>query len=469
MKSDLRSFFHLRIFLIPFLFGILIPLSNAQLTIRVTGWPSQPSVPEIYLAGNFNGWNPGLSAYQLKLDSGGVYSITIQPSPATLEFKFTRGSWATVEKNTLGQDIANRKYTYSGSPATLNLTIAGWGGGQASTASANVVLLDDDFPIKSLQRSRKIWLYLPPDYQNRPDKSYPVIYMLDGQNVFDRATSFSGEWMVDETLDSLFQKGDHGCIVVAVANGEALRINEYSPWINAQYGGGEGDKFLLFLTNELKPFIDQHYRTQPAPIHTAIMGSSMGGLFSFYAGFERPDVFGLQAPMSTSFWFAPTVFNWIKDKVPSNHDLQIYLTAGTLEGGSQISDMQKMYNLLLQEGIDPAKIKADSDVNEGHNEQYWSKKFPEVYQWLMNQNMVFTSENSKKGKSYIYCQDSTCFYKGDDCKGCEVEILDLSGKLIARKKMDENLSWNIPEIKVAVFKVINSQGIIYSEKYISGK
>ncbi|MBK9687256.1 MAG: alpha/beta hydrolase [Saprospiraceae bacterium] len=470
MVFDTKRGYYLGLFLTPLFLGLFFPASKAQLTIRVTSWPSQPATPEIYLAGNFNGWNPGLSGYQLKLDSGGVYTITIQPSPANLEFKFTRGSWSTVEKNAAGQDIANRKFTYNGSPATLNLSIAGWGGGsQTSTASANVVLLDDDLPIKSLQRSRKIWLYLPPDYHSKPDKIYPVIYMLDGQNVFDNATSFSGEWRVDETLDSLFQKGDGGCIVVAIANGEAQRINEYSPWIHAQYGGGDGEKFLLFLTEELKPYIDQHYRTRPESDQTAIMGSSMAGLFSFYAGFERPDVFGRQAPMSTSFWFAPAAFNWIKDKVPANKDIKVYLTVGTKEGGSQLMDMQKMYNLLLQEGFDSEKIKADSDTNEGHNEQYWSKKFPVVYQWLMAQNFVFTSENPKPEKRYIHCQDSTCFYEGVACDDCEVEILDLSGKLIVRKKMDQNLSWIIPDLKLAIFKVVSRKGVIHTEKYIADK
>lgn len=469
MNFNTKRGYYLCLFLIQLLFGLFIPISRAQLTIRVTSWPSQPSSPEIYLAGNFNGWNPGLTGYRLKLDSSGVYTITIQPSPANLEFKFTRGSWATVEKNAGGQDIANRKFTYNGSPATLNLAIAAWGGSQASTASANVVLLDEKFPIKSLQRSRKIWLYLPPDYHSSPDKKYPVIYMLDGQNVFDKATSYSGEWRVDETLDSLYQKGDGGCIVVAIANGEALRINEYSPWINAQYGGGEGAKFLLFLTDELKPYIDQHYRTRPEADQTAIMGSSMAGLFSFYAGFERPDVFGRQAPMSTSFWFAPVVFDWIKDKVPPSTDIKVYMTVGTKEGGSQLIDMQKMYNLILQEGFATAKIKSDSDANEGHNEQYWSKKFPEVYQWLMKESTVFASGYPKADKKYIHCQDSTCYLNGTDCEGCEVEILDLAGKLIVRKKLDENLSWIMPDLKVAIMKIVSSKGVVYSEKYFSGR
>ena len=114
MVFDTKRGYNLGLFLTPLFLGLFFPASKAQLTIRVTSWPSQPATPEIYLAGNFNGWNPGLSGYQLKLDSGGVYTITIQPSPANLEFKFTRGSWSTVEKNAAGQDIANRKFTYDG-------------------------------------------------------------------------------------------------------------------------------------------------------------------------------------------------------------------------------------------------------------------------------------------------------------------------------------------------------------------
>lgn len=469
MNSNTIRGYYLKCLWVNLFFWLTFSLASAQLTIRITSWPTSPASPDIYLAGNFNGWNPGLTAYQLKKDAEGVYTLTFQPSVSAMEFKFTRGSWASVETNASGGDIPNRKFNYTGGPATLNLTIAGWAGSQPSTASPNVSLLDDDFPIKSLNRTRRIWLYLPPDYLSQTEKKYPVIYMLDGQNVFDKATSFSGEWRVDESLDQLFQQGDPGCIVVAIANGESQRINEYAPWINAQYGGGEGEKFLKFLTDELKPYIDQHYRTKTEAEHTAIMGSSMGGLFSFYAGFERPDIFGRIAPMSTSFWFAPVVFNWIKDKVPPAQALKVYLTVGANEGGSQQSDMLRMYNLILEEGIPVQDIKADSDANEGHNESYWSKKFPTVYKWLMATGTVNTTEAISTVSPRIHCVDTTCFYRGPACSDCDIAIFDISGQLIARKKMDENGAFTVPDLRLGVFQLYKNQQLIYTEKIVPSR
>jgi alpha-glucosidase len=117
--------------------------------------------------------------------------------------------------------------------------------------------------------------------------------MHDGQNLFDNATSFAGEWKVDEILDSLYTYRGFSAIVVAIYNDDKERINEYSPWKNDSLGiGGDGDKYVKFIVNTLKPFIDRHYRTLSGRENTAIMGSSMGGLISLYAALEYPDVFG---------------------------------------------------------------------------------------------------------------------------------------------------------------------------------
>src|SRR5205085_11725242 len=130
-------------------------------------------------------------------------------------------------------------------PQIFNLTVLSWedisGSGPSSTAAANVQVLNTSFFMPQLNRSRKIWLYLPPDYYTT-SKTYPVLYMEDGQNLFDNATSFSGEWQIDETLNTLHSQGNYGAIVVGIDNGGGERLNEYSPWVNATYGGGQGDQ-----------------------------------------------------------------------------------------------------------------------------------------------------------------------------------------------------------------------------------
>lgn len=175
----------------------------SQLTIKITSVPSNtPSDATIYLAGTMNGWNPGSTQYAMTKLNNTEYTITFTPSTGGHKFKFTRGSWATVEGNAQGSFIPDRTATYEGSPKTVELTIAGWEGASTapSTASAQVRILSDTFLIPQLNRKRRIWMYLPKDY-NTSAKTYPVLYMHDGQNLLIK-TSFSGEWGVDESLDS---------------------------------------------------------------------------------------------------------------------------------------------------------------------------------------------------------------------------------------------------------------------------
>ncbi|MBK8555192.1 MAG: alpha/beta hydrolase [Lewinellaceae bacterium] len=306
----------------------------AQLSITLTAVPANtPANANIYIVGNFNNWDAADPNYILTPQGNGQYSITINPSPGALEFKFTRGGWNTVEGNASGAYLPNRTYTYSGQPSNLNLTIASWedlgvgGGGGNSTAAANVYILSNNFYIPQLDRTRRIWVYLPPDYASS-GKNYPVLYMHDAQNLFDAATSFSGEWEVDESLNLLFQQGDYGCIVVGIDNGGTHRLDEYSPWVNTQYGGGEGELYVDFMVNTLKPHIDSLYRTLPGRQATGIMGSSMGGLISMYALSERQDVFSKAGIFSPAFWFA--------GNEPANHvasstkegDVRVYFLAG---------------------------------------------------------------------------------------------------------------------------------------------
>ncbi|MFY8003269.1 MAG: alpha/beta hydrolase-fold protein, partial [Chitinophagaceae bacterium] len=213
----------------------------AQVTFRITGLPSNtPSGAKIYLAGTVNNWNPASNDFELKPDVNGIYQLTIPNNSGTIQYKFTRGDWASVEANASGQDVPNRSLTISNPPQTVNVTIQSWKDLFASTAAANVQILDNAFAMPQLSRTRKIWLYLPPDYASST-KRYPVIYMHDAQNVFDVRTSFSGEWGVDEALNQLFNNGNYGAIVVGIDNGGSSRLNEYSPWVNTSYGGGEGD------------------------------------------------------------------------------------------------------------------------------------------------------------------------------------------------------------------------------------
>jgi len=368
---------------------------RAQVTIIVTQIPENtPDGDDIYIAGDFNGWDPGDTSFKLITNNESQLEIIIPEGQGGFEFKFTRGSWETVEGDESGGFINNRSFTF-GNGETLELQIAGWedlgtgsgSGSGNSTAASNVTIIDDAFDIPQLGRTRRIWLYLPPGYENS-DVNYPVLYMHDGQNVFDAVTSFVGEWEVDETLNDLHEQGLDVPIVVAIDNGGVHRIDEYSPWVHTQYGGGEGDAYLDFIVNTLKPYVDQNYRTLPNRENTGISGSSMGGLISFYAGIRYPDVFGKLGVFSPSFPIFTDAFDAVND-IDLNHNYKIYIKSGARE--SDIArDSRRMYDKLIQLGLSSDQLKLDIPGDGEHSEWFWAREFEEVYLWMFSETDVTT-------------------------------------------------------------------------------
>lgn len=371
-----------------------LPLANAQLTVILSSIPTNtPANAKIHIVGTFNNWDPADATKVLTKNASGQYSITFTPPTGLMKFKFTRGSWATVEGNANGTFLPDRELTYNGGAATVTLSVLTWedlGGGSVGggTAAPNVSILSTQFNIPQLNRKRRIWLYLPPDYQTTA-KKYPVLYMHDGQNLFDSKTAaFGTEWKVDESLNTLHQQGDYGCIVVGIDNGGADRINEYSPWVNAQYGGGQGDEYMDFIIKTLKPHIDSNYRTLPGRLTTGIMGSSMGGLISFYGSVEFQETFGKGGLLSPSFWFAR---QGEKDLIAANgHQapMRLYFLAGTDEEGDGnasnyvVEDMQTMYNTLKNNGFSTSELNLQTRSDGQHAEWFWAREFPDAYKWL---------------------------------------------------------------------------------------
>ncbi len=246
-----------------------------------------------------------------------------------------------------------------------------------STASRNVSTFTIDAP--QLGTKKKIWLYLPEGYKNS-DKKYPVIYMHDAQNLFDKSTSYAGEWQVDETLDSLHAK----VIVVGIEHGNEKRIDELTPYPNAKYGGGKADLYLDFIVKNLKPYIDQNYRTKPDGRNTAIFGSSLGGLVSFYAVLKYPHVFGKAGVFSPSFWYSKDIYD-LMEKAPKTK-AKIYFLAGDSESKDDdvVGDVKKMEKLLDANRCPCLKLNKTVIVKGGqHNEKLWRESFAKAYLWLM--------------------------------------------------------------------------------------
>jgi len=225
-----------------------------------------------------------------------------------------------------------------------------------------------------LDTDRKVWVYLPKDYDAKA-KKYPVLYMHDGQNLFDKATSFAGEWRADEQLDSLKAQ----TIIIGIEHGNDKRVDELTPYTNEKYGGGQADKYLDFVVNTVKPYVDTHYHTNPDKEHTGIMGSSLGGLISYYAVLKYPKVFGKAGVFSPSFWFNDAIYD---DAINTPHiDARLYFMAGDHESTEMIADLDRMLEILNAK-TDHKKIHRKIVHNGRHNETLWGKEFAEAYIWL---------------------------------------------------------------------------------------
>lgn len=372
----------------------------AQVTLRITSIPTNTPVgATIYLAGSINDWSPGNAAYIMQADGLGAFQITIPEGTGTVEYKFTRGSWPTVEGNANGGFLPNRSFTFTGNPQTINLSILSWedlGGGNNSTATSNVQILSPNFFMPQLNRNRRIWLYLPPDYFTST-KHYPVLYMKDGQNLFDNQTSFSGEWQVDETLNNLFNQGDYGAIVVGIDNGGSERLNEYSPWVNAQYGGGQGDAYMAFVAETLKPYIDENFRTRPEPEMNALIGSSMGALIATYGACEYPNAFRKIGSFSPAYWFAFTPLTTYISSVPNLNQHRVYFVAGQNESSTMVPNITTIRTTMQNNGLTTNNTFTKIDANGTHSESYWRNEFGAAYQWLfMEENLSVNKEENKK-------------------------------------------------------------------------
>lgn len=248
---------------------------------------------------------------------------------------------------------------------------------QQNTASKQVSTFTMEVP--QLKTTRKIWLYLPIGYETST-KKYPVIYMHDAQNLFDAKTSFAGEWNVDEKLDSLKAP----VIVVGIENGGDKRINELTPYKNEKYGGGDTDKYLDFIVNTLKPQIDKKYRTKTNAKNTTIMGSSLGGLTSYYAVLKYPEVFGKAGVFSPAFWINRKEIN---DLTTNSKKIKakIYFLCGDSEGDddSMVKDLNNIELLLNTNRCYCLHLNKKVIVKGGHhNEKLWRDGFTNAILWL---------------------------------------------------------------------------------------
>ena len=365
------------------LFGQNFLLRGQQKIVFKTGAVALAIVSKVHLfiAGNFNNWAPADSAWELHPAKPGAYQLTKALPKGVYEFKITRGSWQTVECTASGKPVDNRHITVL-HDTTLIVDVAGWQDNFAvaekkHTARPQVHIVSEKFDMPQLGRQRRVWIYLPAGYISS-GREYPVIYMQDGQNLFDAYTSGYGEWGVDEIMDKFADKDE--CIIVGIDHGGDYRITEYDPY-NSKYGKGRGGDYVDFIAKTLKPYIDAHYRTKGDARHTTIAGSSMGGLISMYAALKYPGIFGNAGIFSPAFWIAPEIYEFARQaKLPSSS--RFYFVCGDAESATMVADMKKMAGIIQSKQKNKKNTAVAIAKGAIHNEKQWNSDFPAFYGWL---------------------------------------------------------------------------------------
>lgn len=231
------------------------------------------------------------------------------------------------------------------------------------------------FPMPQLDTTRPVVVYLPPGYA-ASRRSYPVLYMQDGQNLFDHLTAFAGQdWRVDETLEELSAEG-LPAIVAGIYHGDSARLVEYNPFPGRW--PSRGSDYVRFLCETLKPFLDTTFRTDPSPGATGIIGSSMGALISLYSFLTRPDVFGLCGALSPSLFVAHGAILRYAAEAPFNRG-KIYLDHGTHEPSAR-----PLYDVLRIRGYTvPRHLKFVAERGGKHSEDAWARRLPDALRYLL--------------------------------------------------------------------------------------
>ncbi|MFN0203125.1 MAG: alpha/beta hydrolase-fold protein [Bacteroidia bacterium] len=443
----------------------------SQITLKVTLLQPQPQM-SIYAVGNFNNWNPKDENYKMKLQKDGSYQVKIKglKKGEHLEYKFTRGDWSQEEVKTDGSVPSNHQLEIKKSQV-IHHQIVNWKDMlQNHTIVGSVHILQTEFLMPQLGRKRRIWVYLPPDYELNLAKRYPVLYMHDGQNLFDNVFSAFGEWGIDEAMQTLFAAGYSPAIVVGIDNGGADRINEYAAWKHPTHGGGEGEKYMQFIIQTLKPHIDASYRTFSDRENTGLMGSSMGGLISMYGGIAHQEIFGKLGIFSPSFWFTPDCYHQIKE-TGKKANMKFYFMCGGQESQAMVGDVERMMDTLLSVGFSKEEIHKKVIPNGQHSEWLWRQEYPEAYQWLFGgsiENQAHHVENPFPfGLSASPVKDSLAISWQQESSTYTVSLYNTSGQNVFFSRYKGNQTIPLSQLSTGIYLlIVHYDGIEYRKKIL---
>lgn len=352
-----------------------------RLLLRTSTADTRP----VYVAGTFNGWNAAHPDYQLQPTSRpGEYRIELHLPDDTsyVEYKYTRGGWESVELTYSGDNTINRGKTTNQVWRHID-RIERWAGDglfYRQELLPRIEVISENFEIPQLIRTRRIAALLPHNYYET-DKRYPVLYLQDGQNLFDDYAPY-GSWGVDKRLAMLSEVGMGEIIIISIDHAESDRMGEFTPSFRTKLGRGDGKKYVRFLADTLKPYIDDHFRTLDGPQHTGIGGSSLGGLISIYAGMMYPEVYDKLMIFSPSLWVTPDIpFHLVE--LTNEFNGRIYLYGGAAESTTMVPNLERFQQQLSeQQGASTVEFRLEIDPLGQHNEARWGQEFPKAIEWL---------------------------------------------------------------------------------------
>ena len=354
---------------------------------------------DLYITGNFNSWNPKNPDFKLIKENKNQYFIDIPDEilPEKIEYKFTKGGWENGEIDEYGNITANRKIDKSSNEVKdeVKKWRRNWGPFK-DEFFPKVEVISEEFYIPQLDRFRKVWALLPYNYHETQER-YPVLYLQDAQNLFNEGSEY-GNWEIDKKLSILAEYGRGDIIVIAIDHGKESRINEYIFDNDTVSKGSEGKKYIRFITDTLKPYVDQNYRTKKEREFTGIGGSSLGGLISIYSGFLYPEVYSKLLIFSPSLWVEPhNNFPMLSFRKPFK--TKVYLYGGELEGSKMVKRIElfeESLHLWEEKNLFDFEIRTSINPEGTHNEFFWSQEFPRAIEWLYYNNTTNPVEVAPK-------------------------------------------------------------------------
>jgi len=248
------------------------------------------------------------------------------------------------------------------------------------------------FKSRHLPNDRDVIVYVPAGYQEEPERRYPVLYLHDGQNLFDGRTSFVKDrtWKVREHADAAIEAGEiEPLIIVGIYNTGDRRLAEYTHEYNWQMGGGEADAYGQLITQELMPWIASEYRVRHDRETTGLGGSSLGGLVSLYLGLKYPAIFGKLAVMSPSVWWNhKSILGYLNEHAPQVWERpRIWLDVGDREGQKALRDVEHLARRLKANGWKPGETLHFEKVEGGtHDEASWAARVRTMLKFLFPKN-----------------------------------------------------------------------------------